>query len=287
MVHLYRGEFELARTHLAEAHERYMGRPETDWLIQVAGDSGVAALAYISSVLFNLGEIDESLAASDLSLELAGRAGGPVTRAQAWGMRALLHLARGEPGEFARWTERTRAHSVFHNVGYWRALASLLHGALRARAGDLEEGRVAVDGALDAYLRSGARLGLSRFYVLQAELRLATGDQAGAFAGVRAAEQHVAASGERYSETELYRSKGLMLAAVGDADGATAAFEHAVAVAHGQRAVMLELRAATALAEHAGTGLERVAELCARLPAELGLVDVVAARRLLATRMPA
>ena len=130
---------------------------------QVGGDAGVAALAYNSTVLWNLGEVDESLACSDRSLELAERAGGPVTRAQAWGMRALLHLSRAEPIEFARWTERTRAHSVEHDVGYWRALAALLNGALRARTGELEAGRAIVDAALETYARSGSRLGLSRF----------------------------------------------------------------------------------------------------------------------------
>ena len=219
---------------------------------------------------WNLGEIDESLACSDLSLELAERAGGPVTRAQAWGMRALLHLSRGEPIEFALWTERTRAHSVEHDVGYWRTLASLLNGALRARTGELERGRAIVDAALDTYARSGSRLGLSRFAVLQAELSLAAGDQAGAFAGLAAAEAHVASTGERYSETELYRFKGRLLLG-GDPEGATAAFERAVAVAREQGAVMLELRAATTLAQHDGSGRERLAELVARFPAELEL----------------
>jgi predicted ATPase len=287
MVHLYRGEFELARTHLTRAYEHYSGGFEGDWLFQVGGDSGVAALAYNSAVLYNLGELEESRERSDLSLELAERVGGPVTRAQAWGMRALLHLARAEPAEFARWTERTRQHSVFHNVGYWRALASLLHGALRARAGELEQGRADVDAALDAYLRSGSRLGLSRFYVLQAELRLASGELDGALAGLAAAEKHVAATGEHYSDVELHRFKGRLLSAAGDADGATAAFERAVAVAGEQRAVMLELRAATTLAEHNGSGLERIAELCARFPAELALDDLVKARAALEARTAA
>ena len=97
----------------------------------------------------------------------------------------------------------------------------------------------------------------------------------------------MAATGERYSEAELYRFKGRLLLAAGDADGATAAFERAVAVAREQRAVMLELRAATTLAQHDGTGLDRLAELCARFPAELGLDDLDTARGALGAQMPA
>ena len=289
MVHLYRGEFELARSHLTESYDRYTPRAPTDWLSQAEGDTGVAALAYNSSVLWNLGEAQESLWRSDLSLELAEQVGGPVTRAQAWGMRALLHLARVEPTEFARWTERTRAHSVDHNVGYWRALASLLDGALQARAGKLEAGCALVDGALAAYQRSGSRLGLSRFYVLQADLRLLSGNHAGAFASLEAAEEHTVSTGERYTEAELHRFKGRLLMAQPhpDVEAATAAFEQAVAAAHRQHATLLELRAATTLALHQrqtgapATALERVAQLSDRLSAHSALADLVQARGLL------
>ena len=95
---------------------------------------GVAALAYNSSVLWNLGEAEEAQGRSDLSLELAEQFGGRRP-AQAWGMRALLHLARLELIEFARWMERTRAHSVDHNVGYWRSLSTLLEGGCRHARG--------------------------------------------------------------------------------------------------------------------------------------------------------
>ena len=286
MVHLYRGEFELARTHLTEAYDRYTPRTPSDWLSQAEGDTGVAALAYNSSVLWNLGEAQESLWRSDRSLELAEQVGGPVTRAQAWGMRALLHLARLEPTEFARWTERTRAHSVDHNVGYWRALASLLDGALQARAGELDAGCALVDGALAAYQRSGSRLGLSRFYVLQADLRLLSGDHAAAFASLAAAEEHMVSTGERYTEAELCRFKGRLLMAQPqpDVEAATAAFEQAVAAAHRQHAALLELRAATTLALHQrqigapAAALERVAQLSDRLSAHAALADLVQAR---------
>ena len=182
MLQLYLGDFLGAREHLTEAYANYARRP--DDAQQAEGDIGVAALAYISAVLWYLGEPEESLERSDLSLELAERVGGPVTRAQAWGMRSLLHLARSEPTEFGRWIERTRAHSVDHNVGYWRALASLLGGWLQARDGELEAGCRRVDGAFRPICAPGALLGLSRFYVLRAGLCVMAGDHAGAFKDV-------------------------------------------------------------------------------------------------------
>ena len=128
LVHMYLANFELARTHLEEAFTRYH---RTDYFTQIyeaQGDTGVGALAYLALILWNLGYADESRERSDLSLELAEEVGGPVTRAQAWGMRSILHLARGEPVELRHWTEKTRAHSADLNIGYWRTV-SLLHGA--------------------------------------------------------------------------------------------------------------------------------------------------------------
>jgi predicted ATPase len=224
MVRMYRGDFLAAREDLTEVAD------------SAEGEAGVAALAYLAVVLWNLGEADEAFARSERSLERAEHV-GPVGRAQVWGMRSLLHLARGELVAFADWVERTRAYSAEHNVGYWRALSSLL-------AGWLEDDAALLDASLDAYQRTGARLGLSRFHVLQAEVRLRAGDRAGALAAVGAAERHIAQTGERYCESDVYRFKGQLLRD-------TAAIERAVAVAREQGAVVLERRAAALLAEAA------------------------------------
>ena len=229
MLCMYLGDLLGAREHLSAAHAAY-ARPDDRQ--RAAGDIGVAALAYLSSVLWSLGEPEEALRSSDASLSLEERVGGPVTRAQAWGMRSLLHLARSELVELGRWAERAHAHSTEYNVGYWRAFSSLLLGWVQARRGELEAGRRRVDEGLHAYLRSGALLGLSRFYVLRAGLCLMAADRPGALRNVEAAEQHVEQTGERYAEAELYRFKGRLLIEA-DPAGARAAFERAVAVARG------------------------------------------------------
>ena len=86
--HLYRGfvdmylaDFEQAREHLEEAFTRYRRPDESDQVYEAQGDTGVMALAYQALVLWNLGYSERSRSRSDLSLELAERQGGPVTRA--------------------------------------------------------------------------------------------------------------------------------------------------------------------------------------------------------------
>jgi predicted ATPase len=291
LVHMYLADFDLAREHLDEAFTRYRRPDRSDHIYEAQGDTGVGALAYLSLVLWNLGHADESRERSDLSLERAERVGGPVTRAQAWGMRSILHLSRAEPVELGQWVHKTRAHSVDHDLGYWRTVSSLLAGWLQGRSGELELGTSRLEESLAAYVASGSKLGLPHFHILLADLRRAAGDQRGALELLRAGEEYIEETGERFSESELFRFKGRVLMAGDspDSHAATAAFERAVSAAAEQNAKLLELSAATRLAEHqrrigeSCTALDRVAALCDWFGPASALADVVRARTLVAS----
>jgi tetratricopeptide (TPR) repeat protein len=291
LVHMYLANFDLAREHLDEAFTRYQRPDRSDHIYEAQGDTGVGALAYLALVLWNLGHADESLERSDLSLERAERVGGPVTRAQAWGMRSILHLSRAEPGAVGEWAYKTQAHSVDHDLGYWRTVSSLLSGWLQGRAGELQLGTARVEECLDAYRASGSRLGLPHFHILLADLRRAAGDRSGALDLLRTAEECIEETGERFSESELFRFKGRVLMAGDSPDphAATAAFERAVRAAREQNAKLLELAAANRLAEHQRkigetcTALDRVAALCDSFGPSSELVDVVRGRALVAS----
>ena len=197
---MYRGEFVLARTHLTKAYAHY--EPQQHSGRDAEGDIGVAALAYLSSVLWNLGEADEAQARSDLSLELADRVGGPLAKAQAWGMRSLLHLARLEVDQFAR---VGRAHARAQRRAQRRLLAVALHAARGLAAPpDLERRSTPASTPTGARARrSGCRASSCCVPICVST----AGDQAGALAALEAAERHIAQTGERYSEADLYRFK--------------------------------------------------------------------------------
>ena len=290
LAHMYLANFDLAREHLDAAFMRYQRPDRSDQIYEAQGDTGVGALAYLALVLWNMGHADESHERSDLSLERAERTGGPVTRAQAWGMRSFLHLSRGEAAEFGRWVGKTRGHSVDYDIGYWRTVSALLEAWLEGRAGQLELGIRRLGQRLDAYLDSGSRLGVPHFHVLLADLWLAAGDQRRALDLLRTSEEYMEATGERFSESELYRIMGRALMSGGSPDpaAATAAYERAVAAAHNQNAKLLELRATTRLAEHqrkigeACTALDDLVALCDWFGPASELPDVSRARGLVA-----
>jgi class 3 adenylate cyclase/tetratricopeptide (TPR) repeat protein len=291
LVHMYLGEFDLAREHLEEAFAQYQPRESADHVYEAQGDTGVGALAYLALVLWNLGHADESLERSDASLARAETVGGPVTRAQAWGVRSILHLSRAEPVELGQWIRRTHAHSIDHDLGYWRAASALIGAWLQGRAGALNEGMQRLEGGLGAYATSGSKLGLPHFHILYADLKRVAGDKQGALEQLRAAERHIEETGERLSESELFRFKGRLLMSGDDADpdAALAAFDRAVLTAREQNAKLLELQAATRLAEHQlklgapCTALERVGELSDWFGPGSDLMDVIRARALVAS----
>jgi class 3 adenylate cyclase/tetratricopeptide (TPR) repeat protein len=290
LAHLYLANLDLAREHLDTAFVRYRRPDRSDQIYEAQGDTGVGALAYLALVLWNMGHADESRERSDLSLERAELAGGPVTLAQAWGMRTFLHLSRGEAAEFGRWVEKTRVHSVDYDIGYWRTVSALLASWLEGRSGQLESGIRHLEQRLEAYLSSGSRLGAPHFHVLLADLRLAAGDRRRALDLLRASEDYMETTGERFSESELFRIMGraLMSGESPDPAGATAAYERAVRAARDQNAKLLELRAATRLAEHqrkvgeACTALDDIVALCDWFGAASELPDLARARGLVA-----
>jgi class 3 adenylate cyclase/tetratricopeptide (TPR) repeat protein len=290
LAHMYMANFDPAREHLLEALARYRRPDSVNPILELQGDTGVGALAYLALTLWNLGQPEESGRHSDLSLEMAAEVGGPVTLAQAWGMRSILHLTRGEPVELRHWIDKTHAHSADLNIGYWLTVSNMISAWQLGRAGKLDFAIAALQDNLDDYVRSGSRLSLPHFYILLADLRLADGDQDRAMEALAAGEEHIAATGERFSESELYRFKGRAVMAGGrpDAEAATSAYERAIAAAREQNAKLLELRAATHLAVHQGrtgeppTALERVASLCEWFGPTSELPDVVRARKVLA-----
>ena len=289
-VHMYVADFDQARDALEEAFSRYRSPGLSDHIYEAQGDTGVMALAYGALVLWNLGYADRCRDRSDLSLELAERVGGPVTRAQAWGMRSILHLTRGESVELSYWVDKTLAVSIDSNIAYWRAVSSTLSAWQHGRSRDLDVGIARLQESQESYLQSGASLSLPHFCIYLADLRLAAGDRAQALDALRVGEDHIDATGEGFAESEMFRFKGrvLMAGSSPDPDAATVAYERAVSSARAQNARLLELRACTRLAVHQArigaprTALTQVAELCDWFTLASELPDVARARMLLA-----
>jgi class 3 adenylate cyclase/tetratricopeptide (TPR) repeat protein len=291
LVHMYLGNYELAKARLERAIPDDDRRGRTDEVWEAQGDTGVGALAYLSMVLWQMGYAEESRACSDRSLELAERVAGPVARSQAFFMRTALHLSRGEAEDFSRWVENTRAYSGEYSVGYWRTLSSTYSAWRQAWSGELAAGTERLEANVHAYLQSGSRLGLAHLYVLLADLRIAAGDPTAAIAALDAGEEYVEASGEGFSHSELQRcrARALVMGDAPDTARATLALERAVEIAASQNAKLPLLRALAQLVAHQrklgepgdSAAAEQLAALCDWFGPDCELADVTRARTLL------
>jgi len=205
-------------------------------------------------------------------------------------MRGILHLSRGEPSELAHWVKISTLHNKDHNIGYWLNVSTLLASWMQGRAGELQQGTARLQESLSAYEASGNRLSLPHFHMLHADLLIAAGDRKRALDVLKAGEEYIAETGEKFSESELHRFKARVLLAgdVPDPDRATLSLRRAIEVARAQRARLLELRAAVRLAALQRTtgepqsALDDVASVCAWFPEGSTLPDLVRARAMIA-----
>ena len=290
LVHLFTAQFEIARSHLEDAIALYERPDHPDQIYEALGDSGAGAMAYLAVALWTLGFVDEALECSEQSLHLASEVARPMTNAQVWGMRAMLHLARKEPALTAEWATKTVAFTSDRSIPYWLNLSSLLDAWLRARVSRSLEGLVQFRDTFDDYLDTGAKLGLPDFTLLLADLYRVNRDPVAGLDAIRQAELHIEATGERYAESDLLRVKAELLLAMDapDVEAAEAALTRSIEVAQAQRARVAELRAMATLvrlkAERGDVGAERAAleAACAWFSPTSEIADVVEVRALLA-----
>lgn len=290
MVASFRGELAVSRRHFESAIEVYTPVHRPEQLYATLGESIVMAHAYLAPVLWLQGHVDDSQARSDQSLELSEALTSVMTRAQAWGMRALHHLARKEVGAGSQWTEKVMAYCEERRIPYWQHLSSIVDGWFHGRTVDAETGLDRVQRSIDSYLSTGSRLGMLTFMIMLADLHRAAGNVAAGLEAISRAEQHAAETGERSYLDGVLRVKGELLLAQDPPDraGAAAAFVAAVEIARQQGARISELRATAMVLKVRGPGGDdgtwraRLAELCAWFPAACDVADLRDARALLA-----
>jgi predicted ATPase len=176
---------------------------------------------------------------------------------------ALLHVTRlyqwrQDVSATLTWGEAVMTLCAEHGFGQYVSHGRLLYGWALVAQGQRDEGLAQLRQSLTAYQATGATMWRSAFLALLAE---GYGQVGAADEGLLVLAEGLAAAqqtGERVWEAELHRLKGELLharrpqpAPAGSMAYATeveACFQQARAVARGQQAKSLELRAATSLA---------------------------------------
>jgi class 3 adenylate cyclase/predicted ATPase len=248
---LYMGRFLESRAHFEQGLALYKPEDRPLHSFHYLGHSAAICRSYLGRTLSFLGYQDQAVKFSEEGLVLARTFSIPMSQVQAMGMLTILYQARRDFSAAREWASNTIWHATEYGFPYWSSLSAMVQGSLVAQQGHLDQGLAQLRRALDRHLATGAKLGLSWFLVLLAELYgMATRWEEG-FQALSQALAHVEDTEERYYAAEVHRLRGELLlrqSGLRAAADAETCLRQALDVARRQAAKAWELRAATSLA---------------------------------------
>ena len=295
-THFFRGDLAEALRHLDEGEPLY--DPVADrWSALVYGqDPKMAALSYRSLVLWATGHLDQAVHASSQAVEHAVALGHPMSVGQAMVFAAWIRLCRGEAAAALAQADAVIAYSSEHTLPFWMPNGLQIRGWALVEHGHIEEGMAEWERGVASWDAVRGTLGRSPYDAFFAAAQARTGRVAEGRALLERCKALIAATGERYHESEVHRIDAeLMLAEAGGVEKAPARarkqaealLHEAVACANRQGARTLELRAATSLARLCPPGAlrtqarARLGDLLAWFTEGLDTADLREARALL------
>jgi predicted ATPase len=245
---LHLGEPGRARVHLETAlglyEEHQLHRQE----LHFGADPAVTCRAFLAWALWLLGYPDAALQSVQYALDRARGSSHPLTLAHAHFFRAYIHQLRREAAETRDGAEAVIDLCQEEGLPFYQPLAMIWRGWALAALGETAAGLDGIDEGLAAARSTGMEILRPQILAMLAEIRAAADQVEEALAATAEGLALAHARGECGFAAELYRLRGELLMAEAGREPARRAeavgcFEQAVAVARGQAARALELRA--------------------------------------------
>jgi predicted ATPase len=212
-------------------------------------DAHCVALAYIAHNEFAMGYPDRSQVTMAESLRDIQKLGHAQTSGHCLGLAGWLAVFRRDPVAARQLANRTIDYCHEQGLAFWEPSGYLVDGWALIQEGRGHEGTQRMHQGFANRRAAGAALVHSSFHAILAECHGKAGEFDIGLALIDEALAHVERSGERLSESELYRVRGeLLLSKASNANAAVECFERAITVAREQDAKLLELRATSSLA---------------------------------------
>ena len=213
-------------------------------------DPGVAHGLYRGWALWLLGHADEGLAASLAALCLARDLKHPVSVAFALCYLGIVEAHRGDYAAARDHADQAAMLSTEHRLALWAALSGIIRGWALTGLGHGSEGIDLLRDSVTAWMRTGARAGVTFFHATQAWGLLASGRHEEALGVINEGAAIEDKNGEFFFRAELLRLRGEALRAASpgaDIGKSEALFREALAIARQQHARAFELRTAVSL----------------------------------------
>jgi adenylate cyclase len=167
------------------------------------------------------------------------------------GFACFVSQFERSPAEVDHLASETIELSTRQNFALWLALGAALRGWARSALGNPAEGIQWIEQGIRDYRAAGRMLTLPYFLGLKAEALHLAGRTSETLEAIKEAEALAERSGERWWSAELYRLRGVFLAALGaDETRIEASFYAAIRIAKEQKSVSLQKRAEGTYAEY-------------------------------------
>jgi tetratricopeptide (TPR) repeat protein/predicted ATPase len=249
MTHYYMGNFDISARYTKDSLRIW----RSEGIRSPAEEVDVPAVSCLcleALLQWHGGEIASSWATIGEAISLAKGLNDMHGLAKALHYEAVLGFLECDPAKVERLTSNLEELSTRHNFAHWLAVGAMLHGWARCASGDITEGILWIERGIGEYRGSGSMIGLSFWLTLKAEALHVAKRPSEALEAIQEAEALVKKSAQHNMDVELYRLRGVFLAAMGaDATEVEASFCEAIRIAKEQKSVFLEKCSAATYAE--------------------------------------
>jgi class 3 adenylate cyclase/predicted ATPase len=249
---MFAGRFALSRSHLEEVLALYDPISHRSLVHQVGINPLVNAQANLGIVFFCLGYPDQAVAHSKAAIARSRTLAHPPSLASSLTLGNILLAISGDLASLGEGADQLVAVTTEQGFPQWRASGTIHRGWVNANNGDVTEGISLMRSASAAYRATGAKLWLTHIIDLPARACGIAGQVEEGLILLDDALQMAGTTGERWLAAELYRHKGQLLLRQGHTGAAEELYRKALSIAEEQDAKLWELRAAVSLAQLRG-----------------------------------
>jgi class 3 adenylate cyclase/DNA-binding response OmpR family regulator/predicted ATPase len=217
-THLTKGEFASASDHLRQAWALYDPEHHAGYRHQYGQDIGASTLCYLSWALWHLGYVDQASRAAAEAMALAEKLFHPHTL-----VYTICH-AHGFMDLFRRRHEYMKAYAdvavaICNENGFlhWANCGTIFSGWTAACENQADLGIRTLQKGLAGWQKTGGRLWMPMFLMLQAQAYAKGGQIRPALETIEQAIGACENDGERWAKAEILRIKAALLARTGAA----------------------------------------------------------------------
>ena len=250
-VLLFQGNLRAARSILERALTDYRPERDGDTQRRFNRDTEVTSAAYLALAEWHLGEVERARLLIERSIRRANELGHAAAIANALMWRTILESRRDDAPATRLAAEAVLEVSENYGIKNYADLSRIYAAWARGRLQDPEVWAEELERVLSAFRAEGHRVEMPSCYGMLAELETLRRGAEKALALVSEGLAISKETGERITNSYLYRLRGDILVTCDPADRVPAekAYRTAIAVANEQGARSFELRAALALAK--------------------------------------